>query len=75
MGFGETHSLSMPSVHAKRLWIPIYGLRLLKNGNFPDEPVIEYCSVAGRLKSKSASTSVLDAGWKKATSLFLKPEK
>src|ERR1700720_3511938 len=33
------------------------------------------CSLAGRLKSRSACIRLLDCGWKKATSLFLKPEK
>ena len=70
-----TYPLSTPNIHANLLWTPIYGLRLPKNGNFPEEPVIEYCSRAGRLKSKSAWINDLDAGWKKATSLFLKPEK
>lgn len=31
--------------------------------------------MAGKLKSKSASMSVLDAGWKKAVSRFAKPSK
>ena len=70
-----TDSLSTPSVHANRLWMALYGLRVPKKGNVPEEPVIEYCSRAGRLNTKSASINDLEAAWKKATSLFLNPEK
>ena len=37
--------------------------------------IIPTCSLAGRLKSRSATTSVFESLWQNATSLFLNPEK
>lgn len=37
--------------------------------------ILQTCSWPGKLNKRSACIRVLDFGWKKATSWFLKPEK
>jgi hypothetical protein len=48
---------------------------LLKPKTWLIEPDFAYCSLGGRLKTKSATMNDLDAAWKNATSLLTKPGK
>lgn len=68
--------MSLPSDH-KNLWNPsLYGSNFgRKKAGLGDEPDLEYCSLAGRLKMRSATRRVLEATWYQATSFFEKPVK
>ena len=46
-----------------------------KNGSFPEDVDFEKASVAGRLKSRSATMSDFEGTCNHATSFLLKPEK
>ena len=72
----RTHSLSLPSSQTNFLWNELVGSNFgKKNGSLAEDEDFENCSVAGRLKIRSATMRDLLGTWSHATSFLLKPEK